>query len=76
VTKNSGVLHAKEPRRLVSGRINDTLSNLRQQYKPVTLRVRDPKRWRSRGMRARNTAVGSGVPLQRRHWMWKLSIWP
>jgi hypothetical protein len=74
--KNSGGLPAKELRRLVNGRISDTLSNLRQQSKPVTLRVRDSKRWRSRGMRARSIAVGSGVPLQQRHWTWKLSIWP
>jgi hypothetical protein len=74
--KNSGGLPAKELRQFVNGRINDTLSNLRQQSKPVTLRVRDWKRWRSRGMRARSIAVGPGVPLLRRLWTLKLSIWP
>jgi hypothetical protein len=74
--KNSGGLPGNEPRRLVNGKTSDTLSNLRQQFKPVILRVRDSKRWRSRGMHARNIAIASGAPLQQRHWTWKLSIWP
>ena len=73
--KNSGGLPGNELRRVVDWRISDTLSNLRQQFTPVTLRVRDSKRWRSRGMRARNIAVASDAPLQQRHWTWMLSIW-
>jgi hypothetical protein len=44
--------------------------------KSVTLHARDTKRWRSRGMRARNIAVASGAPLHQRRWTWKRLIWP
>jgi len=53
-----------------------TLRSLRQQLSPITLPVHHSKHWRLRSMRARNIAGESGDPLQQRHWMWKLSIWP
>src|SRR5688572_28490754 len=74
--KDNGGLPGNELGRLVNGRIRNTLSNLRQQFKPDTLRVRGSKRWRSRGMRARNIADGSGVPRQHKPWTGKLSTWP